>query len=243
MTAGDFRLARTSIEEGDKLRAYVTLWPGFGKKVYWRLSGDTKKSGFNKTSGVIRFKKPGTKVLKLRTGIDSVSEDRKKIGLEMSTDPKFRDPTIRLNTPSTSPLYFDLYDKLDKDAITGEWRPTSGSNYRDNGRRGQYSLEVTAGDSKYDSYFLEIEIDNITRTSYGASIGRSKLYGDTNRNNVFDKGDKAIGFIESLKAFESNRQYDTNSGPWKLDVNRRTLTLFRSGDVSLQGEADPSLFF
>ena len=242
MTAGGFRLSRTSLEEGDTLKVYVTLLPTFGTKVYWRLSGDTNQNGFSKTAGVINFKKSGSKVFKLQTAIDNISEKRKKIGIEMSTDPKFQDSTIRLNTPDTSPLYFNLLDKLDKDIITGSWVTTGGSSYRDNGRRGQYSLTVDSGDSRYDKYFLEIEIDAIVRTPYGASVNRGKFYGDTNGNNFFDKGDKFIGSVENLKAFESKSQYNTVSGPWKYTVTNETLALFASGDLSLQVEADSALF-
>jgi hypothetical protein len=232
VTAGGFEIGRDVYERGATLKIATTLSDGFGQKVYWKLVGDfSKKDIVGKTSGVLRFDRPGTKVLKIKTGQPKPAAKSTKIGLEMSTDPKFKDITRRLNGPSTSPLFFSLTKKPARDFVTGNWYPSGQRQYS-----GSYTLNVQEGNSRFDQYYLvfsQSDIDDIVSNfKDGVSqISKLKVFEDSNRNLIFDKADRFAGLISDVNFFDVGEYSGSPKGDWEVDAATDKFRLRQSGRI------------
>ena len=217
VTAGNFRLGSLRVVEGESFSVPVNMFAGFGKKIFFRLSGDISKSDVrgSRLSGAAEVDKN----LKATISIDFVDDGQKegseRFKVEISTDKSFKDPS-RQFVPRQNSLSAEVLDAPSKkvDLITGIQDPS--------GNLGPKASNFTLGlisktsASEFGTYFAEFKPD----------LTKIDLFADSNRNGVFDKQDK---FLDTLKI---NSFIDL--GEFKEGVSRTFECKQSDGDFSLK---------
>jgi hypothetical protein len=237
MTAGGFEFSRNGVEQGSLIRVHVNYWGGFGDKVLWRLVGNFDNDVIiGKTAGVIRFKDatPGTRSLKIKTARIGSNA---KVGIEMSTDPAFRDPTVGFNVPSNSPLFIEVYKNRQKDLLTGTWTSyVPRDSFIEKRYPGHYSLVVSKGSATFDRYYMALKQRDIDRAGLGLLPKKISVFADNNFNLMFDKADNLVGRLKGLRFFSIAGQAD--AGSWKADSLNNSFTQSAGGQVMMSGLQD-----
>lgn len=241
MTAGSFSFARNSIERGKTLLIRVNLLPGFGNKVYWKVSEDSDPGLIKgKTSGIIKLAGGKSTVLRIKISKRSTSLSG-AVGIKMSTDKDFANPTVSLNSGFT-PTYFKIVPTSKKDLITGVWSDADQPRYEGD-LQDTLALHVERGNSRFGRYFLRMNFKEVNIDGNVAVIRGGSIYGDKNLNGILDKKDKLLQKLEAI----NSPIYPTSipsfkEGRWLISGRDETLTIFRAGRVNYEASIDFSLF-
>lgn len=234
MTAGEFRLASIRVNEGESLSVPVKGFVGFGKKIYWRLTGQVDKSDVKKgsLSGSTRLNGNLEATIKVDFADDSKKEGSEKIGIQVSTDKSFQDPTRQLNAKGQNPLFFRVADASSKkvDVVTGI-QDTSG----DVGpKAGDLTLGLlsTTNSSKYGAYYLDFKSD---LTSFN-------LFGDSNENGQFTGKDKFLGKFRVTETKDVGGFRDGVSRTFEYRQSSGILSLKYGSQTFLEASGDSNLF-
>jgi hypothetical protein len=217
MTAGTFRLGSLRVVEGERFSVPVSLFKGFGKKIFFRLSGEISKSDVRgaRLSGAEEVGKD----LKATISIDFIDDGRKegseRFKVEISTDKSFEDPSKQV-IPRSNSVSAEVLDAPSKkvDLITGIQDPS--------GNLGPKASNFTLGlisktsSSKFGIYFAEFKPD----------LTKVDLFADSNGNGIFDGKDT---FLDALKINSF-----ANLGEFKEGVSRTFEYRQDTGDFSLK---------
>lgn len=234
MTAGTFRLGSLRVLEGGKLAIPLKAFAGFGRKMYYRLTGQIDKSDVegSELSGVIKLDGDRKATILIEFLDDKKKEGSEKVRVEISTDNTFKDASRQLIPYNQNSYFSRVLDAPTNniDLITGIQDPNGNLGPK----AGNFTLGLlsTTKASKYGTYFAEFK----------SNLSSIKLFGDTNENGEFDKDDKSLGvlIVFKTKDFGEFREGVGRTFEYKQDTG--IFSLKYGGQTYLEASGSSNLF-